>query len=121
MSSQNKNSADKVHILQFNQMKGVQSGSKSEVKWEEGKLVLPAQRAVELKGSSYLVAVVEDGKIVEWVPANMLDMRCSVIKEQENETKVQKWSLEHKKNMVSQFGTSKSKRKLNQMMNNIIE
>lgn len=51
----------------------------------------------------------------------MLDMRCTGIKEQEKETKMQKWSLEHKKIMVSQFGTSKSKRKLNQMMNNIIE
>ena len=51
----------------------------------------------------------------------MYDMRSTAVVEQETETKVQKWTLEHKKNMVSQFGTSKSKRKLNQMMNNIIE
>lgn len=67
------------------------------------------------------MAVVEGGKVVEWRKAGMYDLRSTAVKEEENESKVQKWSLEHKKNMVSQFGTSKSKRKLNQMMNNIIE
>jgi hypothetical protein len=62
-----------------------------------------------------------NGQISQVQPARLYDMRSTAVLEQEVETKVQKWSLEHKKNMVSQFGTSKSKRKLNQMMNNIIE
>lgn len=69
-----------------------------------------------------MVAEVDaSGKILGFKDAKMYDMRSTAVVEQESETKVQKWSLEHKKNMVSQFGTSKSKRKLNQMMNNIIE
>ena len=62
-----------------------------------------------------------DGRIVKNQDARLYEVRSTGVQEQESETKVQKWSLEHKKNMVSQFGTSKSKRKLNQMMNNIIE
>jgi hypothetical protein len=120
MSSSDRKSANEVQILQFNQMKGLRSGKREEVRRMNGELTLSTQQAVKLPGE-YLVAVVEDGKIVEWQPASMFDMRCTAVKEQENETKVQKWSLEHKKSMVSQFGTSKSKRKLNQMMNNIIE
>ena len=83
-------------------------------------MLISKQRGVRLPGE-HLVAVVEGGKVVEWRKAGMYDLRCTAVKEEENESKVQKWSLEHKKNMVSQFGTSKSKRKLNQMMNNIIE
>lgn len=68
-----------------------------------------------------MVAVVENDQIIEWRTANMYDVRSTAVTERETETQLQKWSLEHKKNMVAQFGTSKSKRKLNQMMNNIIE
>ena len=62
-----------------------------------------------------------NGDISSHHEAKMYEMLSTAVVEKESETKVQKWSLEHKKNMVSQFGTSKSKRKLNQMMNNIIE
>ena len=68
-----------------------------------------------------LLEVDPEGTIVGSNPAKMYEVKSTLVAEQEAETKVQKWSLEHKKNMVSQFGTSKSKRKLNQMMNNIIE
>ena len=50
----------------------------------------------------------------------MMEVKTKMISEIETETTLQKWSIEHKKNMVSQFGTSKSKRKINQMLSNII-
>lgn len=107
-----------MRILQFNQMRGVQEGKK-EVK--NGELILSGQKAERLPGRYLLVEVDSaTGKIVEFKKAALYDMRSTAVLEEETETKVQKWSLEHKKNMVSQFGTSKSKRKLNQMMSNII-
>ena len=81
---------------------------------------LGGQRAEKLPGR-YMLAVVEGDRILEWKQAGLYEVRTQAVVEKEGETKLQKWSLEHKKNMVSQFGTSKSKRKLNQMMNNIIE
>ncbi len=50
----------------------------------------------------------------------MMQAKTKMITELQTGTTVQKWSIEHKKNMVSQFGTSKSKRKINQMLSNII-
>jgi hypothetical protein len=78
MSASNKKSSNQIQILQFNQMKGVRSGRKEEVKRGEDSLTLSSQQAVKLPGE-YLVAVVENGKIVEWQPASMLDMRCTAI------------------------------------------
>lgn len=49
-----------------------------------------------------------------------MEAKTKMVAEVETGTTLQKWSIEHKKNMVSQFGTSKSKRKINQMLSNII-
>ena len=113
------NSAKEVKILQFNQMKGATSGKRTEYK--DGEVYLEGQKIEPMPGKYLLLEVDPKGNIVNNNPARMYEVKSTVVAEQEAETKVQKWSLEHKKNMVSQFGTSKSKRKLNQMMNNIIE
>lgn len=79
MSSSDRKPANEVQILQFNQMKGVRSGRREDVRRFNGELTLSTQQAVKLPGD-FLVAVVENGKIVEWSPASMLDMRCTVVK-----------------------------------------
>jgi hypothetical protein len=107
-----------VKILQFNQMKGLQKGKAD---YKDGEIFLSGQKMEVLPGKYLLLEVEPNGNITSHHEAKLYDMRSTAVVEKESETKVQKWSLEHKKNMVSQFGTSKSKRKLNQMMNNIIE
>ncbi len=68
------------------------------------------------------MVIVHDPKTgkIELKDAIMMEARTKMVSEVETGTTVQKWSIEHKKNMVSQFGTSKSKRKINQMLSNII-
>lgn len=79
MSHSVKKSGNEVRIMQFNQMKGVREGRKDEVREESEGVVISGQLGVKLPGE-YMVAVVENGAIVEWRKAEMLDMRCTGIK-----------------------------------------
>ena len=69
------------------------------------------------------MAVVEPstGNILEWRDAVLMQVRSKVKAQEGNgETTQVAWDMRYKKRLAEEFGTSKSKRKINQMLSNTI-
>lgn len=71
----------------------------------------------------YRIAVVDPKtkEIVGWREVCLMQVDC-VRREMEvkGETTQQAWNMQYKKRLAEEFGTSKSKRKINQMLSNTI-
>ena len=125
MSTNNTPSQDKLHILQFNQIKGVKQGALDKSQWNKDctQFVYEDQIAEEANHNVYKAAIVDPktGKILEWKDVGLMQVK-STLKGQNatGETTQQAWSINYKKKLAEQFGTSKSKRKINQMLSNNI-
>ena len=74
-----KEKGQEVKILQFNQMKGVQSGK---VEYKDGQKLLSGQNMNELPGKYLLLEVEPNGKIVSTKEAKMYDLRSTAVAEQ---------------------------------------
>lgn len=79
--------------------------------------------AEETNNNVYKAAIVDPktGKILEWKDVSLMQVK-STLKGQSStgETTQQAWSINYKKKLAEEFGTSKSKRKINQMLSNNI-
>ena len=59
-------------------------------------------------------------KEIEWKETTVMEVKAKMPESKEAETTKQSWDINYKKRIVEEFGTSKSKRKINQMFSNII-
>ena len=73
------NKNEEAKILQFNQMKGVQSGK---VEYKNGEMLLQGQKAQPLPGQYLLLEVEANGNIVNCQKAKFYDLRSTTIIQQ---------------------------------------
>lgn len=60
-------------------------------------------------------------KIIEWREVSLMNVSYSgQLQQATGETTQQAWNMQYKKRLAEEFGTSKSKRKINQMLSNTI-
>ena len=103
MSDQQKNG--KIHILQYNKMRGIRNGSLEEAKWNKNRTQFSYENQIasQTNNDEYKMAVwnTKTGEIVKWVDVSMMNVKnIRQGEEGTGETTQISWNLQYKKKLA---------------------